>query len=155
MGRNLHGGDRFAVVVSPGQRVKMVKPDGRKGRNGNGELGRHRERWPAHFRAAGHRRGQGLAGRRRFRLGRRWHGCCVRERVGPGGLQGLVCNFGLGWKGLGFVVGLMGNCLWLKGFGGVGACAVHPGHRRVVGAVVGRLREFCGLWRNGEPPHGL
>ncbi len=28
VGRNLYGGDRFAVVVSPGQRVKVVKPDG-------------------------------------------------------------------------------------------------------------------------------
>lgn len=49
----------------------------------------------------------------------------------------------------------MGTCLWLKGFGGVGAYAVQPGHRRMGGAVVGRLREFCGLWRNGEPSHGL
>ncbi len=100
-------------------RVVSPRPSGEGGESRMGERGErgtslawaHHERWPAPFRAAGHRRGQGLAGRRWSDLAADGTPC-VRERVGPGSLQGLVCNFGLGWKGLGFVVGLMGNCLW-------------------------------------------
>lgn len=47
------------------------------------------------------------------------------------------------------------NCLWLKGFGGMGACAVKPRHRSVSGAVVWRICEICGLRGNSESPHGL
>lgn len=152
---HLRDGDRFAVVV----RVEAVAAQGRhRGHRGegDGQLGGDGERGVApHPRAVGDAGSQRLAGRGGFRFGRGRGLGCVGERVGPGGLQGLIGHFGLGGEGLRAGVHEGGPHLWLIGVGRARPHPVEADLGGAGGAAVGGLTQVWGLWRDEEPPVGL
>lgn len=139
VGGYLCDGDRFAVVV----RVEVVAAEGRHWRNrgeGDGEFGGDGEgRVASHPGAVGNGGSQRLDGCVGLRFGSGGALCSVGERVGPGGLQGLLRHLGLGGEGLRAGVHEGRPHLWLEGFGCVGPHPIKTNLRGVGGAAVGRL----------------
>lgn len=109
----------------------------------------------SHPGAVGNRRSQRLAGCVGLRFGSGGALGCVREGVGPGGLQGLLRHFGLGGEGLRAGVHEGRPHLWLEGVGRAGPHPVKTDLRGVGGAAVGRLTQIWGLGRDEKAPVGL